>query len=39
YVEELDGAKSLNLSTLEKDLTLRQEQILENARRRIDALY
>ncbi|CAF1181081.1 unnamed protein product [Didymodactylos carnosus] len=38
YVEELDGAKALNLSTLEKDLNLRQEQILENARRRIDDL-
>ncbi|CAF4534779.1 unnamed protein product, partial [Didymodactylos carnosus] len=38
YVEELDGAKALNLSTLEKDLTLRQNQILDNARRRIDDL-
>jgi len=38
YVEELDSAKAKNLSTLEKDLNLRQEAILQNARERIDAL-
>ncbi len=38
YVEELDSAKAQNLSTLEKDLNLRQETILESARQRIDAL-
>jgi hypothetical protein len=38
YVQELDSAKAQNLSTLEKDLNLRQEDILQNARDRIDAL-
>jgi len=38
YVEELDTVKAQNLSTLERDLNLRQEMILEEARRRIDAL-
>jgi hypothetical protein len=38
YVEELDAAKAQNLSVLEKDLNLRQEMILEQARRRIDEL-
>ncbi|CAF3985994.1 unnamed protein product, partial [Adineta steineri] len=38
YVEELDVVKAQNLSTLEKDLNLRQEMILEDARKRIDAL-
>jgi hypothetical protein len=38
YVEELDAGKAQNLSTLEKDLNLRQEMILEEARRRIDEL-
>jgi hypothetical protein len=38
YVESLDTGKAQNLSTLEKDLNLRQEMILEEARRRIDEL-
>jgi len=38
YVEELDAAKAQNLSVLEKDLNLRQEMILEQARKRIDDL-
>jgi len=38
YVEELDTAKAQNLAVLEKDLNLRQEMILEQARRRIDDL-
>ena len=38
FVEELDTGKAQNLSTLEKDLNLRQELILEEARKRIDDL-
>jgi hypothetical protein len=38
YVEELDSAKAQNLSVLEKDLNLRQEMILDDAKKRIDAL-
>ena len=38
YVEELDAAKAQNLSVLEKDLNLRQDMILDNARKRIDDL-
>ena len=38
FVEELDTDKAQNLSTLEKDLNLRQELILEEARKRIDDL-
>jgi len=38
FVEEIDAAKAQNLSTLEKDLNLRQEQILQSARQRIDDL-
>ncbi|CAF1454826.1 unnamed protein product [Adineta steineri] len=38
YVEELDNAKAQNLAVLEKDLNLRQEMILEQARKRIDDL-
>jgi len=38
YVEELDTAKAQNLAVLEKDLNLRQEMILEQARKRIDEL-
>ena len=37
-VEELDAAKTQNLSVLEKDFNLRQEMILEQARKRIDDL-
>jgi len=38
FVEELDVGKAQNLSTLEKDLNLRQELILEEAKKRIDDL-
>jgi len=38
YVEELDAAKAQNLSVLEKDLNLRQEMILDEAKKRIDSL-
>jgi len=38
YIEELDTAKAQNLAVLEKDLNLRQELILEQARKRIDDL-
>lgn len=38
FVEELDTAKAQNLAVLEKDLNLRQEMILEQARKRIDDL-
>jgi len=38
FVEELDTAKAQNLAVLEKDLNLRQELILEQARKRIDDL-
>lgn len=38
FVGELDGAKAQNLSVLEKDLNLRQELILDEAKKRIDAL-
>lgn len=38
FVEELDVGKAQNLSTLEKDLNLRQELILDDARKRIDDL-
>jgi len=38
FVEELDTAKAQNLAVLEKDLNLRQEMILEDARKRIDEL-
>ncbi|CAF1266262.1 unnamed protein product [Rotaria sp. Silwood1] len=37
-VQELDAVKAQNLSTLEKDLNLRQEMILESAKKRIDDL-
>jgi hypothetical protein len=38
FVEELDTAKAQNLAVLERDLNLRQELILEQARKRIDDL-
>jgi len=38
FIEELDTAKAQNLAVLEKDLNLRQEMILEEARKRIDDL-
>ncbi|CAF0906420.1 unnamed protein product [Didymodactylos carnosus] len=38
YVEKLDADKAQLLAQLEKELNLRQEQILENARKRIDDL-
>lgn len=37
-VEEFDTIKAQNLVTLEKDLNLRQEMILESAKKRIDDL-
>ena len=38
FVEELDAAKAQNLSVLEKDLNLRQELILDEAKKHIDDL-
>lgn len=38
FVTELDDRKAAKLAQLEKDLNLRQEQILDAARQRIDAL-
>ena len=38
YVSKLDSDKAALLATLEKELNVRQEQILESARRRIDEL-
>ena len=38
FVGELDTVKAQNLATLEKDLNLRQEMILDEAKRRIDDL-
>ncbi|CAF3222928.1 unnamed protein product [Rotaria socialis] len=38
FVEELDIVKAQNLGVLEKDLNLRQDMILEQARKRIDCL-
>ena len=38
YLEQLDAAKAQNLSVLEKDLNLRQELILDEAKKRIDDL-
>jgi len=38
YVAKLDAEKATLLATLEKELNLRQEQILESARKRIDDL-
>ncbi|CAF0986141.1 unnamed protein product [Adineta ricciae] len=37
-VEELDVVKAQSLATLERDLNLRQEMILDEARKRIDEL-
>jgi hypothetical protein len=37
-VKELDAAKAQNLSMLEKDLNVRQEMIVKQAKTRIDAL-
>jgi hypothetical protein len=38
FINQLDEDKAATLAQLEKDLNLRQEQILESARIRIDAL-
>ncbi len=38
FINQLDDDKAATLAQLEKDLNLRQEQILESARIRIDAL-
>ena len=38
FLEELDAAKVQNLSVLEKDLNLRQEMILDEAKKSIDNL-
>jgi len=38
HVAKLDGEKAVLLAQLEKELNLRQEQILESARKRIDDL-
>jgi len=38
YVAQLDAEKAALLATLEKELSVRQEEILETARRRIDDL-
>ncbi|CAF0867871.1 unnamed protein product [Rotaria sordida] len=38
FINQLDEEKAATLVQLEKDLYLRQEQILESARKRIDAL-
>lgn len=38
YVNQLDEEKAATLAQLEKDLNIRQEQILEAARKRIDQL-
>lgn len=38
FIEELDTAKAQSLAVLEKDLNIRQEIILESARKRIDDL-
>ena len=38
FINQLDEDKAATLSQLEKDLNLRQEQILESARNRIDQL-
>lgn len=38
YVAQLDAEKAALLAQLEKELNIRQETILENARRRIDDL-
>jgi vacuolar-type H+-ATPase subunit H len=38
FLSQLDEDKAETLAQLEKDLNIRQEQILESARKRIDAL-
>ncbi len=38
FISQLDEDKAATLAQLEKDLNIRQEQILESARKRIDAL-
>ncbi|CAF2547070.1 unnamed protein product [Rotaria sp. Silwood2] len=38
FIEELDTAKAQDLASLEKDLNIRQDMILEQARKRIDDL-
>lgn len=38
FLEELDAAKAQNLSVLEKDLNLRQQLILDDAKKNIDEL-
>ena len=38
FINQLDEDKAATLAQLEKDLNLRQEMILEDARKRIDAL-
>jgi len=38
FINRLDGEKAATLAQLEKDLNIRQEQILESAKKRIDAL-
>ncbi|CAF1090593.1 unnamed protein product [Rotaria sordida] len=38
FIEELDTAKAQDLALLEKDLNVRQDMILEQARKRIDEL-
>jgi hypothetical protein len=38
FINELDQDKATRLVELEKDLNVRQEQILESARKRIDSV-
>jgi hypothetical protein len=38
FINQLDEDKATTLAQLEKDLNFRQEQILDSARKRIDAL-
>ena len=38
-INELDQSKATQLVELEKDLNLHQEEILESARKRIDAVH
>lgn len=38
FLNQLDEDKAATLAQLEKDLNIRQEQILDSARKRIDGL-
>ena len=38
FINEVDQDKATKLAELEKDLNIRQEQILESARKRIDSV-